>query len=142
MIIESLVPFGDSRESSHTNQSRSLSWSMLDHDGKEMSLTTSSDQNRFRMIISHDPNLMASDFYEENVTNNHALFHFHSVNIPQIKNNIRLHFEFQSVNDNVSYLFLYRYDRSPILNHVTQQYDGWSLFCSSSRALSSLSTHR
>lgn len=42
---------------------------------------------------------------------------------------ISIHFEIHPFNKNLSYLFIYKFDRSPIVNHRIDQLDNWKLFC-------------
>ncbi|CAF1478174.1 unnamed protein product [Adineta ricciae] len=63
-----------------------------------------------------------------NSTHHNQTFHYHFVNITSSLP-ISVHLEFESVNVNLSHLFIYKFDQFPRLN----QLDGWKLFCSSIR---------
>ena len=46
---------------------------------------------------------------------------------------VSVHLELRPLFSNLSYLLIYRFDRSPVLNTSLQQIDGWSLFCPASK---------
>ena len=142
--MQRLASADQSSSSSNTNLSTSLSLSILDQAGKEMALTTGV-QDRFEFIIPRDPTLIVPAMARQNATSLSAiphsqLFNLHYVNINQSSPlTISLHFEMRPLMMNLSYLLIYRFDGSPQLNRSVAQIDGWSLLCSSSAHIYSLS---
>ncbi|CAF1681113.1 unnamed protein product [Adineta ricciae] len=66
----------------------------------------------------------------QNVTSiSNLLFSFSYVNITN-SIPISIHFEIQSLNSSLSYLFIYKFDQKPQLNSSINEIDGWNLFCS------------
>ncbi len=108
----------------------------MDENGNELSLQTTQD-HPFEIIIPRDPTIIISQMNLQNVTSiinsssHYFLFNLHFVNISGMLS-ISVHFEFHPLNMNLSYLLIYKFDRSPILNSSFQQIDGWTLFCPSS----------
>jgi hypothetical protein len=68
----------------------------------------------------------------QNVTFLDQLFNLHYVNIQNILP-ISVHFEIRPLNPNVAYLFIYKFDNTPLLNSSIKQIDGWTLLCPSSK---------
>ncbi|UJR16214.1 hypothetical protein I4U23_003124 [Adineta vaga] len=58
----------------------------------------------------------------------HQLFNLHFISITHSLT-VSVHFEMQPLNITLAYLFIYRFDTSPILNTSHEQIDGWTLFC-------------
>lgn len=132
--IGTLSPFGDSKVSSNTDMSRSVSLSVLDSNGTETRLHTINQQT-IEIRIPRDPNLLIPDMSIENVTliDNRTFFNLHYVNITTSSAvSVSINLEMKPMNDNVSYLMIYRFDQSPQLNSSIRLIDGWTLFCSSS----------
>jgi hypothetical protein len=125
------------RPQSNTNLSRSISLSILDNDGNEISISTTLNYP-YQFIIPRDPNLILPPMTLQNVTSlnstpHHLLFNLHYINIVQSNNlPISLHIEMEPLNKTLSYLFIYKFDSSPQLNSSINLIDGWSLFCPSS----------
>jgi hypothetical protein len=120
----------DQSGSSNTNLSRSISLSILDQNGNDVSIETN-----FELIIPRDPNLIIPDMILQNVISTNftfynQLFYLHYVNITSILT-ISVHIEIHSLNPNIGYLFIYKFDSSPQLNSSINQIDGWTLFCPS-----------
>ena len=71
----------------------------------------------------------------QNVTSldlHHQLFNLHHVDLTGMSD-VSVHFEMHPLVNNLSYLLIYRFDHSPVLNTSLQQIDGWSLFCPASK---------
>lgn len=143
-MVEPLASFGAARSSlsMHTNLSRSISLTLLDQQATALPTSTSTDQP-FEFIIPHDPQLPVPPMHLQNVTNmsssvHQLIFNLHFVNITVDNGrSVAVHFDLQPLNESVSYLLIYRFDQSPILNSSLQQIDGWTLFCASSKISSS-----
>jgi len=75
----------------------------------------------------------------QNVTTmtNLTLFNYHFLSLTS-KQNQSIHFEFESLNKSLSYLFVYRFDLLPIYNRSHQLIDGSFLFCSTTVRNSSM----
>ena len=124
------------RPPSPTNLSTSISLSILDRDGNELSMPTTL-HHPYRFLIPRDPSLTLSPMTLQNVTSinstpHHLLFNLHYVSLirsDQLSVSLRL--EMKSFNTSLAYLLIYRFDSSPQLNSSTSQIDGWSLFCPS-----------
>ena len=126
-----LASSGDSKGQSNTNLSRSISLSMLDQNGNEIFFTT----NSMRLIIPRDPNLLLPSMNLQNVTsinstNHNLIFNLHYINITTVLP-ISVHIEIHPLNTSLSYLFIYKFDETPLLNSSMNSIDGWTLFCSS-----------
>lgn len=67
-----------------------------------------------------------------NINSNNQLFNLHFINITSTFP-ISIHIEINPLNDSISYLFIYRFDFSPLLNSSINQIDGWTIFCPSSK---------
>ncbi|CAF0882123.1 unnamed protein product [Adineta steineri] len=91
---------------SNTNLSRSVSLSIIDQNGNEISFKAN-ENNSIKLIIPRDPNLV----------------------IPSISLPISVHFEIHSLNTNLAYLFIYKFDQTPLLNSSINIIDGWTMFC-------------
>jgi hypothetical protein len=133
--MQPLAPADKSQ--SKTNLSTSISLSLLDRDGNEISIPTTLD-HPYRFLIPRDPNRIIPSMTLQNVTSmnstpHHLLFNLHYINIVQSNNlTVSVHIEMESLNPNLGYLFIYKFDSSPILNSSINQIDGWTLFCPSS----------
>ncbi len=135
-MIQPLASFGNSPSQSNTNLSRTIALSLFDHDGMEIPLQTDLD-HPIQLIIPRDSNLVIPSMTLQNVTSfnsttHHQLFNLHFVDIKSDRS-ISVHFEMHSLNMNHGYLFIYKFDSSPILNSSVNQIDGWTLFCPSSK---------
>ncbi|CAF1124779.1 unnamed protein product [Adineta steineri] len=116
----------------NTNLSRSVSLSIIDQNGNEVSFEAHQN-NPIQLIIPRDPNLIIPSMYLQNVTsinstNNNLLFNYHYINITSSLP-ISVHFEIHSLNTNLSYLFIYKFDQTPLLNSSINLIDGWTMFC-------------
>ena len=119
------------------NLSRSISLSLVDKEGNETPLRTSVDQP-VEIIIPRDPSFRLPPMSLQNVTRmtndslDHRLFNLHSIDFNQTTSpSFALHFEVHPLSANLSYLMIYRFDRSPVLNSSLSLIDGWSLLCPS-----------
>ncbi|CAF4420658.1 unnamed protein product, partial [Adineta steineri] len=89
--------------------------------------------NPIQLIIPRDPNVIIPSMYLQNVTSlnstlNNLLFNYHYINITSSLP-ISIHFEIHSLNTNLSYLFIYKFDQTPQLNSSINIIDGWTIFC-------------
>jgi hypothetical protein len=134
--MKPLALFGNSTVESNTNLSRSISVSILDQYGNEISIQTNLS-NLIEILISRDPNLLISEMIFQNVLSlnsdtHHQIFNLHYVNITSTLP-VSIHFEIHPLNTNLAYLFIYKFDQSPRLNSSINQIDGWTLLCPSSK---------
>jgi hypothetical protein len=133
-MMQPLAPAGASRSQSNTNLSRTISLSVLDQNGNDVSIRANID-HPIEFIIPRDINMIVSPMALQNVTSinniHNQLFNLHYVNITQSNSNftVSLQFEMHPLNVNLGYLLIYRFDNSPQLNSSIDQTDGWSLFC-------------
>ncbi len=130
--MQPLASAGQSQSVTITNLSRSISFSILDQNGRELSIQTTRNQS-IELIIPRDPNLVIPAMNLQNVTSLNStphsqLFNLQFVNITNPLA-ISVHFEILPLNANLGYLFIYKFDNSPILNSSMNQIDGWTLFC-------------
>ena len=132
-MVQSLASFDNARTPSNTNLSRSISLTLLDRAGKEISLRTNTS-NPIKLLIPRDPNVIIPSMTRQNVTvttnatPHQHLFNLHFVNITSSLP-ISVHFEMHLRNVSVGYLLIYQFDRSPILNTSLNQLHGWKLLC-------------
>ena len=134
-MIGPLGSFGNSKSQPNTNLSRSVSLSILDQYENEISIRTNENQS-IEIIIPRDPKLIIPPMIFQNVlslnSNPHnQIFNLHYVNITSTFV-VSVHFEIHSLNTNLVYLFIYKFDESPRLNSSIDQIDGWTLLCPSS----------
>ncbi|CAF4397827.1 unnamed protein product, partial [Adineta steineri] len=114
--MDVLASFG---KSSNTNLSRSISLSVIDQNGNEISFQAN-ENNSIKLIIPRDPNVLIPSMYLQNVTSinstiNNLLFNYHYINITSSLP-ISVHFEIHSLNTDLAYLFIYKFDQTPQLN--------------------------
>ncbi|CAF4374834.1 unnamed protein product, partial [Adineta steineri] len=114
--IEPLASFGNFQ---NTNLSRSVSLSIIDQNGNEVSFEAHQN-NSIKLIIPRDPNVLIPSMYLQNVTSinstiNNLLFNYHYINITSSLP-ISVHFEIHSLNRSLAYLFIYKFDQTPQLN--------------------------
>ncbi|UJR08126.1 hypothetical protein I4U23_012402 [Adineta vaga] len=133
-LMNPLASFGNNQSDSNTNMSRLISLSIFDKTGNEISIQTNSD-NPIRFIIPRDPNLLIPSMNLQNVismnsTDHHLLFHLHYINITNALP-ISIHFEMRSLDPTLAYLFIFKFDQTPLLNSSINLIDGWSLLCPS-----------
>jgi hypothetical protein len=102
------------------------------------------------MIIPRDPSFRLPPMSLQNVTSmtndslsHRRLFNLHAIDFTQKSSSpFALHLEVHPLSMNLSYLMIYRFDASPILNSSLSQIDGWSVFCpSTTTANESIYTH-
>ncbi|CAF1362531.1 unnamed protein product [Adineta ricciae] len=130
-IMQPLAPLGNSKISSNTNLSRTISFSILDQNQNEIPIET----NSVEMIIPRDSNLVFPSMILQNVTwinssFHNQLFHLQYLNITTTLPK-SIHFEIQSLNATLAYLFIHKFDQIPQLNSSINLIDGWKLFCAS-----------
>jgi len=120
-IQSKVEPLASFSNSANTNVSRSISFSLFDSDGKEISV-----DYPIEIFIPRDPNRILPPMILQNVTSCQQLFNFHYVNITTILS-ISVHIEIEPLNSSVGYLLIYKFDKIPQLNEI----DGWTVFCPS-----------
>ena len=118
----------------NTNVSRSVSFSIIERDGKEAAIRAD-PSHPIEIIIPRDPNLLSLPRFLQNAsalsTLPHArTFNLHFVNLSTIAWSFSIHLQLQPLNSSLSYLLIYAFDRSPQLTSSNHDIDGWSLFCS------------
>ncbi|UJR21041.1 hypothetical protein I4U23_024141 [Adineta vaga] len=142
--MEPLASHGNTKSRLNTNVSASISLSILDENGNEVSLQTDSN-HPIEIIIPRDPNFNIPPMILQNVTSgnftphNH-LFVYHYLNLTSSLP-ISVHIEIQPLNKSIGYLFIYKFDQIPQLNSSTNQIDGWTLFCPSNLQNESIYTY-
>jgi hypothetical protein len=135
--MQPLASAGASRSQANTNFSTSISLSLLDRNGNEVSISTGVNDS-IEFFIPRDPNLRVPRMFLQNVTSmsGDQPFNLHFVNMAQFLTNnnvtVSLHFEIRPLNRSIGYLFIYKFDSSPQLNSSINRTDGWSLLCPSS----------
>ena len=135
-MMQPLASADQSSSQSNTNLSRSISLSLLDQHGNEILIQTNLT-HPIELIIPRDPNTIIPSMTLQNVssfnsTPHYQLFNLHYINITTILP-ISVHFEMHPLNTSLGYLFIYKFDTSPILNSTINEIDGWTLFCPSSK---------
>lgn len=145
-MVTPLAPFGDSRVSSNTNLSRSISLSLVDANDNEMSVRTNSSQP-IEVIVPRDPQLLVApmavqDVTAMNSTSRQSLFQLHVVDLSSVLP-VSVHWEIEPVNSSLAYLLVYRFDGIPQLTGSINAIDGWTLLCpASTRLRSHVGVHR
>ena len=126
--LDPLAPFGNYL--SNTNLSRSLTFSIVNENGNEMSMKTN---NSIELIIPRDPSLVLPKMVLQNVTNHNQSFYFKLIYLKELKLNknlsISIHFEIEPFNLSVAYLFIYQFDKPIQLNQLADL----QVFCPSSK---------
>jgi hypothetical protein len=130
--MKPLASFGNSKIQSNTNLSTSISLSILDQNGNEISIETN-HSHPIELFIPRDPTFIISPMILQNVTSMNSIphnqfFHLHYINITTILS-ISVHIEIRPLDTNLAYLFIYKFDNIPQLNSSINQIDGWTLFC-------------
>jgi hypothetical protein len=124
--MEPLALYGNSKSSSNTNLSTTISLSIFDKNENEVPIKTS-ENDSFEIIIPRDPNIIIPMIlHNVSSTYSNQSFELHYINITSI-HSISIHIEIHPLDRNISYLFIYKFDQIPRLN----QNDDWILFCSS-----------
>ncbi|CAF0777082.1 unnamed protein product [Adineta steineri] len=131
-IMNTLASFDKSQ--SNTNLSRLISLSILDQYGNQLSFETNANET-IQLIIPRDQNLLIPNMILQNVTATNTtlqnqLFYLSYINITN-QLSISVHFEISPLNINLAYLFIYKFDQTPLLNSSINFIDGWTLFCPS-----------
>ncbi|CAF1234712.1 unnamed protein product [Adineta steineri] len=122
----------------NTNLSRSISLSIVDQSGNDISFNTNENNSTIRLIIPRDSNVVIPSMYLQNVTtttttnstNNNLLFSLHYINITSSLS-VSVHIEIHPLNINLAYLFIYKVNQTPQLNSSINIIDGWTIFCPS-----------
>ena len=131
-MVQPLASFGQSKISSNTNLSRSISFAILDSNRNQL-LIQVNQTHPIEILIPRDPNSILLPMILQNVTSTDStlhqqLFHLHYVNLSS-NLPISIHIEIQPLNTSVTYLFIYKFDQIPQLNSSFNQTDGWAIFC-------------
>ena len=128
--MEPLASDGKSHSQLHTNLSRSVSLTILQQDGTEISLRTSTHSPPIEFFIPRDPNSITPPMILHNITSlpHNQSFYIHHVNITSILP-ISVHIEIDPLASNRSYLFIYTFDQYPLINSSIAHIDGWTLLC-------------
>ena len=122
-MLALLAWFGATKSSFKTNLSRSVSPTLMDENGDELPLRTSVDRPLETFIPRH-PSSIVPPMSLHNVTDRHG-FDFHQVYLDnRMTPNASLHSEVHPLVTNTSYLFLYRFDHSPVLTSSVRRLDG------------------
>lgn len=129
-----LASFGNSKVTSNTNVSRTISFSMFDESSSEIPIKTN-ENSTIELFIPRDPNLVISSMIYQNVTAMNStphqlLFDFHYLSINSSLS-VSIHWEIEVLQRNLSYLLIYRFDQMPQLNSSMNNIDGWHVFCPS-----------
>ena len=137
-MLQPLATSGVSPLQLHINLSTSISLSLINETGKDMTINASID-NPIELIIPRDPALRMSPMTLQNVTSikpvhHNQLYNLYFINIIQSNSNLTrsVHFEMHPLDANLGYIFVYRFDKAPQLTGSVYQTDGWSLWCPSS----------
>ncbi|CAF3807836.1 unnamed protein product [Rotaria sp. Silwood1] len=143
-MMEPLASYGNSKTQSNTNLSTSISLSILDRNGSQVSIQTS-ENDPIRIIIPRDPNVIIPPMNLQNVTSinstiHNLLFNFHYLNITSSLS-ISIHIEMHPLNSSLAYLFIYKFDQTPQLNSSINSINGWTLFCPSNLSNESMYTY-
>jgi hypothetical protein len=131
-MMQPLAAFGNSTSQPTVNVSRSISLSILDQYGNEVSIQTNLS-HPIEIIIPRDPNVIIPEMILQNVTSmnstpHNQLFYLQYLNITSVLS-ISVHFEMHPLNTSLAYLFIYKFDQTPLLNSSVNLIDGWTLFC-------------
>jgi len=120
-IQSKVEPLASFFNSANTNVSRSISFSLFDSNGNEISL-----DYPIQILIPRDPNRILPPMILQNVTSipHQQLFNLHYVNITTILS-VSVHIEIEPSNSSVGYLLIYKFDQIPQLNQI----NGWSILC-------------
>ena len=132
--MQPLASSGNARSQANTNLSTTVSFSILDQNGNDISIETIDDQS-IELIIPRDPNLVIPPMIFQNLTitgEHNQSFYLYSTNFTRTNNlSISFHFQMHPFNLDLAYLFIYNFDRAPLLNRSINQTDGWTSFCPS-----------
>ena len=138
--MQPLAPAGSSSSQPTTNLSTSIALSVLNQNGQDILLAASFDRP-IEFIIARDPNMPIAPMSLQNVTAMNRTkqpLNLYFVNITQPNSNltVSVHLELRPLNSTVGYLYIDKFDGTPLLNTSINQIDDWSLFCPFSESLS------
>ncbi|CAF4238484.1 unnamed protein product, partial [Adineta steineri] len=127
-----MEPLASYDNTTYTNLSRLVTFSILDENENEISIQTNMS-HPIEIIIPRDPSIIIPLMILQNVTSmnytpHNQLFDLHYLNITSSLS-ISIHFEIQPLNISLAYLFIYKFDQLPQLNSSINIIDGWTLFC-------------
>ncbi|CAF4190333.1 unnamed protein product, partial [Adineta steineri] len=131
-IRSMMEPLASYDNTTYTNLSRLVTFSILDENENEISIQTDMS-HPIEIIIPRDPSIIIPPMILQNVTSmnytpHNQLFDLHYLNITSSLS-ISIHFEFQPLNISLDYLFIYKFDQLPQLNTSINTIDGWTCFC-------------
>ena len=132
--MQPLASIGASQSQANTNMSTTISLTILDQLGNEVSIYAT-DEQPIEFFIPRDANLILPAMILQNVTSKSSeeLFHVDLNQFVVNKNlTVSIHFEIRPLNITLGYLFIYKFDQTPQLNSMKYQIDDWTLFCPSS----------
>ena len=87
--MEPLASYGNSKTTSNTNVSTTISLSIFDQYGNEVPVQADSN-NPIQIIIPRDPNLVLPDMILQNVTSLNQSFYYKFIDLKQIQFNDNL----------------------------------------------------
>ena len=128
-----------------TNLSRSVSLTVVDETGEEMTVKTDTD-HLIEIIIPRDPRFVLPPMTLFNVTSSttnsthHQVFYYHYVNITSSLA-ISIHVEIHPLDVNISYLLIYKFDGIPQVNSSMKNVDGWTMLCAGDYSMTNESVH-
>ena len=133
-----------STRNTRTNLSTSISMTLFDQYGQEISFLTNVT-DPIELIIERDTNLVVTTFELQNVTSlmlTNRTFHLHYVNLSREDDlSISAHLEIYPINQTLAYWLIYRYDTAPQIDGGSVQViDGWNLLCPTSKTIIFLHT--
>ena len=119
-MIKPLSSYGNSKSQPNTNLSTSISIELFDENGNDISSKINLT-NPIEIIIPRDPNLIIPPMILQNVSSkfNNEQFNYHYVNITS-SFSISVHIEINPLDENISYLIVYQFDRLPKWNDYHQ----------------------
>ena len=122
-MVKPLSSYGNSKSEPNTNLSTSISIELYDENGNDISSQVNLT-DPIEVIIPRDPNLFIPPMIKQNVSSgfNSEQFNYHYVNITS-SFSISVHLEIDPLDDYISYLLVYQFDRLPKWN----DYREWTL---------------
>lgn len=130
-----LAPADLSRSTnSYTNLSTSISISIFNHQGNEISVDNDETKS-IELLIPRDAHLSIPPIIMQNVTSTIDTFHSHFFNMHYINLSqpnrlpVSFHLELYPLLNNISYGLIYRFDFAPQFNQSIQLIDDSTLLC-------------
>lgn len=132
-MMQPLAPFGNSLMDRQTNLSTLISFALFDEQENIISLSMNGN-NSIEIILPRDVNMIQPEMIRQNCTLSNQSFFYHFVNLTTMNENnwqSSISFEMKSIDSNLSYFFLYKFDQIPRIDDN----DGWSFFCPSNQSI-------